>query len=507
MTFSRSAIASAAILISASNASPTVEQRDGGASSYCSSSDRAYALSSFDVPVSGSGDANGMSTWSLSVDDTSSGHKQQITGFGAAVTDATVAVFDALSDDTLNELLDTLMTSSGANFGLMRHTIGASDLSADPAYSYDDNGGNVDTSGSGFNLGSRGYSMASLLAKMRSLKSGLKILGSPWSAPGWMKLNGVLDGTTVNNNLNPDYRSNLADYFVDYLKTYADAGASIDAISIQNEPLYSTSGYPTMYVYADESGDIISQNVGPALQNAGLNTEVWAYDHNTGKCPILECFQVERVGKLDTDSSSTDQPDYPQTVLDAASSYVPAVAWHCYANPLDWSVLTDFHNANPNTLQYMTECWTSPSTSWSQAADFTMGPLQNWASGAIAWNLGSDTSYGPHLSSGGCTTCRGLVVVDTSALTYTLQIDYYMMAQFSKFMPSGATVLNGTGSYTYGDGTGIESVATLNPDGSKTIVMTNKFANDIYVTVDLQSGSSWSGRVYENSVVTWVLPA
>lgn len=194
-------------------------------------------------------------------------------------------------------------------------------------------------------------------------------------------------------------------------------------------------------------------------------------------------------------------------MLDEASSYVPAVAWHCYANPLDWSVLTDFHNANPNTLQYMTECWTSPTTSWSQAADFTMGPLQNWASGAIAWNLGSDTSYGPHLSSGGCTTCRGLVVVDTSALTYTLQIDYYMMAQFSKFMPSGATVLNGTGSYTYGDGTGIESVATLNPDGSKTIVMTNKFANDIYVTVDLQSGSSWSGRVYENSVVTWVLPA
>lgn len=297
MTSSRSVIAYAAILsISASNASPTVEQRDGGASAYCSSSDRTYSLSSFDTPVSGSGNANGMSTWSLSVDDTSSGHKQQITGFGAAVTDATVAVFDTLSEDTLNELLDTLMTSSGANFGLMRHTIAASDLSADPAYTYDDNGGNADPSGSGFNLGSRGYSMASLLAKMRSLKSGLTILGSPWSAPGWMKLNGVLDGTTVNNNLNPSYRSNLADYFVDYLKTYAGAGASIDAITIQNEPLYSTSGYPTMYVYADEAGDIISQNVGPALQNAGLSTQIWAYDHNTGECPQchLQMTTVQR---------------------------------------------------------------------------------------------------------------------------------------------------------------------------------------------------------------------
>lgn len=98
-------------------------------------------------------------------------------------------------------------------------------------------------------------------------------------------------------------------------------------------------------------------------------------------------------------------------------------------------------------------------------------------------------------------------MVDTSAGTYSLAIDYYMMAQFSKFMPSGATVLDGSGSYSYSDGTGIQSVASLNPDGSKTVVMTNKFANDIYVTVNLQSGASWSGRVYQNSVVTWVLPA
>lgn len=289
MTLSRSAIAAAAFLTfsSVSNATPVEQRDDGAASSYCSSSDGTYALASFDTPVSGTGNADGMSTWQLSVDDTSTGHKQKITGFGAAVTDATVAVFNSLSDDKLSELLDALMTSSGADFGLLRHTIAASDLSADPAYSYDDNGGNVDTSLSGFSLGDRGSKMAALLAKMRSLKSSLTIFGSPWSAPGWMKLNGVLDGTTVNNNLNPDYRSNLADYFVDYLKAYSDAGASVDAISIQNEPLYSTAGYPTMYVYADEAGDIISQNVGPALQDAGLNTQIWAYDHNTGEFQLL----------------------------------------------------------------------------------------------------------------------------------------------------------------------------------------------------------------------------
>lgn len=222
--------------------------------------------------------------------------------------------------------------------------------------------------------------------------------------------------------------------------------------------------------------------------------------------PVSRDLQYERRAFFVL-TSGQDEPSYPQTVLDEASSYVPAVAWHCYATDLNWDVLTEFHETNPDTLQYMTECWTSPTLNWSQAADFTMGPLQNWASGALAWTLGSDTAYGPHLTTGGCTTCRGLVVVDTTTGTYELAIDYYMMAQFSKFMPSGATVLDGSGSYTYSDGTGIQSVASLNPDGTRTVVMTNKFANDVYVTVTMQSGSEWSGVVYQNSVVTWVLPA
>lgn len=253
------------------------------ASAYCSSSDNTYQLTSFDAPVSGRGNANGLGAWNLTVDDTSSGYKQNITGFGAAVTDATVSVFNSLSDDDLSKLLNTLMTSSGADFALMRHTIASSDLSGDPSYTYDDNNGNADTSMGAFDLGDEGTAMAALLAKMRKLNSALTIFGSSWSAPGWMKLNGVIDGNTNNNNLNPTYRDNLADYFVKYLQAYADAGASVDAIAIQNEPLNSQSGYPTMYVDADESGDIINQNVGPALQSAGLNTQIWAYDHNTGK--------------------------------------------------------------------------------------------------------------------------------------------------------------------------------------------------------------------------------
>jgi O-glycosyl hydrolase len=198
-------------------------------------------------------------------------------------------------------------------------------------------------------------------------------------------------------------------------------------------------------------------------------------------------------------------PSYPQNVINVAGQYVDSVAWHCYAANVDWTVLTQFHETNPNIKQYMTECWTPASASWNQAADFTMGPLQNWASGVMAWTLGTNDQDGPHLSSGGCANCRGLVTIANGG--YTFNPAYYMMAQFSKFMPPGAIVLSGTGSYTYSNGGGVQSVASLNPDGTRTVVVENTFSNDIYITLSTNSGQEWSGNIPSQSVTTWVLPA
>ena len=206
------------------------------------------------------------------------------------------------------------------------------------------------------------------------------------------------------------------------------------------------------------------------------------------------------------DYLNLDVTSYPQTVLNEASQYVDTVAWHCYATDVDWTVLSQFYSSNTGVKQYMTECWTPASGSWHQAADFTMGPLQNYASGVMAWTLGTNTDDGPHLTSGGCDTCQGLVTIN-SADSYTLNTAYYMMAQFSKFMPSGAIVLNGSGSYTYSSGGGIQSVASLNPDGTRTVVIENTFSNDIYLTLSTESGEEWSGNIPSESVTTWVLPA
>lgn len=241
-----------------------------------------------------------------------------------------------------------------------------------------------------------------------------------------------------------------------------------------------------MYQSADEAAHVTQNFVGPALRAAGLNTQIWAYDHNT------------------------DNPGYADTVVNRAGNYVQAAAWHCYIWPIDWSVISQFRSRHPTKGNHMTECWTSPSTSWYQSSSNTIGPLQNWVESSGMWTLGTwtnrgDGTFGPYIP-GGCATCRGLFMVNQAAGTYEYTIDYYILAQYSKYIPPGAKILSGTGSYQWADQTGIQSVASRNPDGTRTVVIQSTMNSDLHLTLKTQTGQTWSGRVPANTVVTWLLP-
>lgn len=207
-----------------------------------------------------------------------------------------------------------------------------------------------------------------------------------------------------------------------------------------------------------------------------------------------------------------DRYDYAETVAKMGGNLVQAAAWHCYAgnDPNGWAPMTRYHNQFPNLEQYMTECWTATGTTdWLHTSNFNLMPLQNWANGIIAWTLGSWTGGGPALSGGdACAQCTGMITVDPNSGSYTKTIDYYMMGQFSKYIPKGARVVDGTGSYLFPDGSGMESVATVNPDGSRTVVIQNRYGKDIWVELGTQTdgGRTWNGRVKAKSVTTWILP-
>jgi O-glycosyl hydrolase len=65
---------------------------------------------------------------------------------------------------------------------------------------------------------------------------------------------------------NTGYFPALMNYFVKFVGAYEQNGIPINYLSVQNEPLFQTSSYPTMFMTPPDEGRFISQYLGPALR-------------------------------------------------------------------------------------------------------------------------------------------------------------------------------------------------------------------------------------------------
>src|SRR5580698_4675941 len=116
---------------------------------------------------------------------------QKIDGFGWCLTGGSAQALMKMSPAARTALLQQLFTSDGDHIGgsYLRVTIGASDLN-DHVFSYDDlPAGQTDTALDHFDLGPDKTEVIPVLREIIAINPEIKILGSPWSAPVWMKNN------------------------------------------------------------------------------------------------------------------------------------------------------------------------------------------------------------------------------------------------------------------------------------------------------------------------------
>jgi glucosylceramidase len=366
---------------------------------------------------------------------------QSIDGFGYTLTSGSADVINSLPATTKNELLAELFGNAANSIGIsyLRISIGASDLSSS-VYSYDDMpAGQTDISLDHFSLGPDKTSLVPLLKQIIAINPSIKILGSPWSPPVWMKDNGNSKG----GSLKPGYYPVYAQYFVKYIRQMKNEGITIDAITPQNEPLHPGNN-PSMYMPAAEQAVFIKNHLGPAFRAANISTKIIVYDHNC------------------------DQPSYPLTILNdpAAKAFVDGSAFHLYNGTID--VLSQVHDQHPDKNVYFTEQYTANTGTFEgdfrwHLKNLIIGAPRNWSRNVLEWNLANDPSYGPH-TPGGCTTCKGALTIGDSI---TRNVAYYIIAQASRFVPPGSVRI---GSNIAGT---LQNVAFKTPSGKKVLIVLN----------------------------------
>jgi len=368
---------------------------------------------------------------------------QTIEGFGFSLTGGSAQTINKLEKSKKQELLQELFGSNNNSIGIsyLRISIGASDLN-ETVFSYDDMPvGETDMKLEHFGFGPDATDVIPLLKEIIAINPSIKIMGSPWSPPVWMKDN----GSTIGGSLQPKYYQVYANYFVKYIQTMKSEGIIIDAMTPQNEPLHPGNN-PSMYMTALQQADFIKNNLGPAFQAANIKTKIVVYDHNCNK------------------------PEYPLTILNdpKALPYVAGSAFHLYEG--DISALSTVHDAYPNKDVYFTEQYTGSEGSFGSdlkwmVKNVVIGSMRNWSKNALSWGLANDEFYKPY-TPGGCSTCKGALIIDKNG-TIKREVGYYIIGHASKFVPEGSVRI---GSNISGN---LHNVAFKTPTGKTVLLVEN----------------------------------
>ncbi len=410
---------------------------------------------------------------------------QQLDGVGASLTDsAGWVLWNKLTESQRDALMQSLFDpNAGIGIGLLRQPMGASDFSASGDYSYDDvPAGQSDPNLAQFSIAHDQTYLIPLLRQALSINPSLKVHALPWSPPAWMKTTGSMNGGNV---VTADFPS-LAQYFTRFIDAYQQQGIPIYAVSMQNEPLNSTSGYPSAYVAPSDEANFIGNYLGPALAGAGLESiKIFGYEHNW------------------------DNPQYPEALLadSTAYGYLAGSSFHCYAGGV--SAQSQVKQAYPAKDIWFTECSGTVGSSFAgdlawNAENLLIGATRNWARGVTLWNIALDRDSGPQ--NGGCNACRGVVTVDGSVSPpqITRNVEYYVLGHLGKFVQAGAYRID---SNTYGPGS-LEDVAFSNPDGSIVLLVLNA-ASGSSTFAATWNGANFTDTLPAGAVATyeWAVPA
>ena len=368
------------------------------------------------------------------IDDTKT--FQEMDGFGYTLTSGSATLINQLSNK--KEVLKDLFGTDGNNIGVsyIRLAIGASDLS-NHVYSYSDA---KDLTLKNFTLKEEEKDLIPVIKEILKINPKIKFLGSPWSPPTWMKTN----ENSMGGSLKKEYYNLYAQYLAKYVKEMAKHGITIDAITVQNEPLHPGNN-PSLLMVVSEQAEFIKKSLGPIFKKENIKTKIIIYDHNA------------------------DRSDYPIGVLNdlEARKYIDGTAFHLYGGTVD--AIDEVHDAHPDKNLYFTEQWIGHPSNFGgdfnwQIKTLIIGATKNWCKTVLEWNLAIDSNMNPH-TEGGCTACLGALTIDNQNVSKNAA--YYIIAHASKFVRPNSVRIASNTTMT------LQNVAFKTPDGKTVLIVMN----------------------------------
>ena len=421
--------------------------------------------------------------------------RQTVVGFGTCFSELSHRALSKLSKEDYESVISELFTPrAGANFTVCRMPIGASDFAL-KYYSFNDTPG--DLAMEHFSIDNDKATLIPLIKDALARNPGIKIWGSPWCPPYWMKVNQnyasvpirsaptrglILDNVITDNGIGKDqimlegqdsfiqdeaYFESYALYFKKYIQAYREQGIDIFMVMPQNE-FNSAQNFPSCTWTAQGLANFLHYLV-PSMKEEGVEVYFGT---------------VERPNRALVDTILTD-PQIGKDIKGAAFQWAGK------------SALPIIHESYPELTMVMSEqqCFNG-ANSWSDfmyAWDLLKHNMDNGVSIYEYWNMalfdGEVSTWGWQQNS--------LISVDYETGSYRYNYEFYEMKHISHYVQPGAVYLGTSGSME-------EAMAFRNPDGSIVVLVAEKTGEPRKLTITAGK-KNVTVNVPANSVSTIVI--
>ncbi len=412
---------------------------------------------------------------------------QEIDGFGAAITGSTAYNLSLMPAAARHAFLEETFAPDKFGFSYVRVSIGCSDFSLSEYTLCDEPG----IEHFGLTVEETKYVIPAL-KEILAINPALKIMGTPWTCPKWMKVKSLEEPVPFDSwtggQLNPAYYQDYAHYFVLWIQAMQQAGVPIYCITPQNEPL-NRGNSASLFMGWKEQQAFVKQALGPALRKANLAVKVYAFDHNYNY------------------DDMPDQQQYPLHIYEDAEAarFFAGAAYHNYGGRP--SELLRIQREAPDKELVFSEASIG---TWNNGRDLEKSLLRDveqlglatvngWCRGSVVWNLMLDNDRGPHRGEGACATCYGVVDIDnTDYTTITRNSHFYAMAHMSVAAKPGAYRIATNDKAAEG----LTYAAFINPDGSYGLVISNQ-GEAQQVNVSLNGVAAFVAELPAKAVVSY----
>ncbi|MDC0584196.1 beta-glycosidase [Bacteroidales bacterium] len=416
---------------------------------------------------------------------------QTIEGFGACFNELGWDALSVLSSEDKHDIFNELFTPEvGANFKVCRMPVAANDFSLD-WYSYNETDGDFDMEN--FSIENDTKTLIPYIHEAQKYNPDLKIWGSPWCPPSWMKYNNHYACAVSGDHLDEVYRNDLTEeqrgaegtnmfiqeedyfkayalYFKKYIEAYREHNINVAMVMPQNE-WNSCQVFPSCTWTAAGLNEFIGKYLGPEMDKLGVE---------------LMLGTMERPNDKMVDTIMQDE---------ASSKYVTGVGFQWAGK----EALPNVYKNYPDVKLYQTEqeCgdgkndWKHCNHSWELMKHY----LSHGVNTYLYWNMA--------LQEGGISrwgwSQNSLVTVNKNDKTYRYNYEYYLLKHVSHFVKPGAKRIITDGAFE-------DLLVFENVDKSIVVIARNMDKEAKPVTIDID-GKSLTITLKSDSFSTIVIPS